>query len=316
MKILFLNHTIQSCGVYQYGLRISNILKKSEKNTYIYVEIEDYSSYLNAITRYEPNLIIYNYHGDTMPWLNSNNIQRTVKNIGIPHESDPYKFDIILSIDPNENEIDNIFNIPRPIYENVDEITNTYKISDKNVEDFINYNEGLDIPIFGSFGFGFACKGFDKIVSIINSQYDKAIIKLLITYPHFDDNRDSNNNYVTQLCNSINLKPNIKLIISHHFFSNEEILLFLKSNTCNIFLYDKMFGRGTSSVIDYAISVNRPIIISDSYMFRHIYSDNICVYKTDIISAIENSKMILPTFLDKYSNINLINKVDRIIDNN
>ncbi len=29
MKILFLNHTIQACGVYQYGLRVANILKKA-----------------------------------------------------------------------------------------------------------------------------------------------------------------------------------------------------------------------------------------------------------------------------------------------
>ena len=29
MIVLFLNHKIQSCGVYQYGLRVFNILKKS-----------------------------------------------------------------------------------------------------------------------------------------------------------------------------------------------------------------------------------------------------------------------------------------------
>lgn len=103
-------------------------------------------------------------------------------------------------------------------------------------------------------------------------------------------------------------------MITNEFFSNEEILLFLSSNDTNIFLYDHMYGRGISSVIDYAISAKKPFVISDSYMFRHIYSDNICVYKTNIHEAIINSKNILDSLLNKYSNENLINKIDSIID--
>lgn len=315
MNILFLNHTIESCGVYQYGLRLVNILKKSDINNYIYQEIDNYIVYLRVLNSYKPDVIIYNYHCSTMAWLNNETIQKTVKNIGISHESDRSLFDIILSIDPDETENNNIFNIPRPIYQNVSKIINTHKITNKEIENFIGYNEGPNIPIFGSFGFGFQNKGFDKIISIINSQYDKAIIKLIITYAHFDPNRDININSVLQLCGRISLKPNIKLMITHNFLSNEEILLFLKSNTCNIFLYDKMMGRGISSVIDYAISVNKPFIISDSDMFRNIYSDDICVYKTNISTAIENSNNLLPSYLDKYSNDKLISKVDSIIHN-
>lgn len=322
MKILFLNHKIESCGVYQYGLRLYNILKRSSTNLYYYTEIDSYNEYISNINLINPNVIIYNYHSSTMPWLNNKTIQKNVKNIGIPHESEHLLFDIILSIDPDETETNNIFNIPRPIFENVDDIVKNYKINNNEIEDFIGYNEGSDIPIFGSFGFGFQNKGFDKIITIINSQYDSAIIKLIITYAYFDPYKDKNINSVLQLCNSISLKPNIKLMISHKFLTNEEILLFLKSNTCNIFLYDKMQGRGISSVIDYAISVKKPFIISDSYMFRNVYSDDICVYKTNIKTAIENSNKLLPYFLNKYSNEKLIKKVDmlfkfnNITDNN
>lgn len=77
-----------------------------------------------------------------------------------------------------------------------------------------------------------------------------------------------------------------------------------------------MYGRGISSVIDYAISVNKPFIISDSYMFRNVYSDDICAYKTDINTGIENSHKLLPIFLNKYCNKKLIDKVDYIIKNN
>jgi hypothetical protein len=49
-------------------------------------------------------------------------------------------------------------------------------------------------------------------------------------------------------------------------------------------------------------------------MFRNIYSDDICVYKTNIRDAIENSKKLLPNLIEKYSNKNLIDKVNKIID--
>ena len=314
MNILFLNHKIQACGVYQYGLRVANILKKSVKHNYIYIEIDDHYSYLNAITTYEPDLIIYNYHASTMSWLNSNNIQRNVKNIGIPHESSRQLFDHIFSIDPDEPEVNNVYNIPRPIYEKFEDIFLNYEIQDDTIKNFINYNNGPDVPIFGSFGFGFQNKGFDKIIDIINKNYEKAIIKLIITNAHFSNNNAVDYKIITDLCKSENINPNIKLMICNKFFTNEEILLFLNSNTANIFLYDKMIGRGISSVIDYAISANKPFIISDSHMFRNIYSDEICVYKTNIKNAIINSIKILPQIIDKYSNKNLIDKIDKIIN--
>ena len=313
MKILFLNHKIQACGVYQYGLRVSNILKKSNKNNYIYSEIDNYHEYLNCVSVHNPDIIIYNYHTSTMSWLNSNNIQKKVKNVVIPHDSSSDFFDYLFSIDPDEIEINNIYNIPRPIYENVEDIFSTYKIKDNSIENFINYNEGPDVPIFGSFGFGFQNKGFDKIIDVINQNYTKAIIKLVITIAHFDPNNITNYNIISNLCKLKNVNPNIKLLICNNFFTNEEILLFLHSNTANIFIYDKMDGRGISSVIDYAISVNKPFIISDSYMFRHIYSDDICVYKTNIKDAINNSRNKLPYFINKYSNKNLIDKIDKTL---
>lgn len=316
MLILFLNHKIKECGVYQYGYRIFNILNKSKTNIYIYKELDNFDEYMNYINSIGPCAIIYNFHDTTMNWLNRSNIQKKVKNIGISHESDTSLFDIILSINPDDTEIDTIYNIPRPIYENIHDLTKNYKINNKKIQDFISYNEGKDIPIFGSFGFGFDFKGFDKIIKIINNNYEKAVIKLLITLPHFDPNKDYNINMINNKCNSINKNSNIKLLILNEFMTNEEILLFLSSNDANIFLYDKLNERSISSTIDYALSVNKPLIISDSHMFRHIYSDSICVYNTNIKDCINNSIKIVQDYINKYSNQNLIDKVDKIININ
>ena len=81
----------------------------------------------------------------------------------------------------------------------------------------------------------------------------------------------------------------------------------------NIFLYDKLEHRGISSVIDYALSVNKPFGISDSNMFKHIYSDDICLYKTIIQTCMINSKLFIEQFKKINSHINVINKFDDIL---
>lgn len=311
MKILFLNHKKQQCGVYQYGLRLYDIIKNSVDIEYIYKEIDCYNEY-NAIDANTFNGIIYNYHQSTMPWLNKNNIFKN-KSICIPHESRADFFDIVCDPNPDIIETHNKYAIPRPLFENINEIIKNVVYGSTDNQKFIESYANDNIPIFGSFGF--ANKGFDKIVKIINDNYDEAIIKFIIPIADFDPNSHNTNNDVNNACSLANKKKKIKLLISHNFFSNEEILKFLKLNTLNIFLYDYMDGRGISSAVDYALSVRKPLAISDSYMFRHIYSDKICLYKTTIKNCIDNSIDYCDQYLTKYCNLNLINKFKFILTN-
>jgi len=314
MRILFINHKKKQCGVYQYGIRLFNVLKNTIDIEYIYKEIDSLDEYI-ALNANDYNAIIYNYHNDTMQWLNKDNITSESKNICIPHETKVNFFDIICNLDPNIDEKNNNYSIPRVLYENIHEIIeNTIYSSDDNkifIESYIDKN----IPIFGSFGFGFLNKGFHKIVELINDNYDEAIIKFIIPIADFDPNSSITNNEIKNRCLLLNKKEKIKLLISHNFFSNEEILKFLSLNTLNIFLYDYMYNRGISSTIDYALSVKKPFAISDSYMFRHIYSDKICLYKTKIDDCIKNSLDHCKQYLTKYSNLNLINKFRFVITN-
>jgi hypothetical protein len=313
MKILFLNHTKKQCGVYQYGVRLYSILKNTTEIEYNYQELSSYDEY-KLIDHNIYNAIIYNYHNSTMSWLNKNNIFANV-NICIPHESDASFFDIICSIDPDEIEIDNKYAIPRPLYENIDKILLDNIYSSAENKNFIESYTQDNIPIFGSFGFGFLNKGFDKIIKIINDNYDEAIIKFIIPVADFDPNSNNTNTILDNICLSIKKKEKIKLLITHNFFSNEEILKFLGSNTLNIFLYDYMHSRGISSVTDYALSVKTPLAISDSHMFKHIYSDSICLYKTSIFNIIKNSSEYCEKFRINFSNENLRNKFKTIVKN-
>jgi len=108
-------------------------------------------------------------------------------------------------------------------------------------------------------------------------------------------------------------KKGIKVMISHDFLDEKDILLFLRSNTMNIFMYDTHHSAGVSSVIDYALSVKTPIAISDASWFRHIYSDEICVYKNNILDIMNVSNNYCLKFHDIFSNENLRNKVKNVL---
>jgi hypothetical protein len=312
INVLFVNHKIKKCGVYQYGVRLYNILKKSMNINFTFGEIENYEEYTRQLSLCNYDLIFYNYHPDIMWWLNVNNIQRKVKNIGLQHDlAENDIFDITLRLDTTLPERKNRYNFQRPIFENIDELLKDYKPLSTTFNDFVNYSEG-DVPIFGSFGFAFNRKCFDKIVKVVCDNYDNAIIKLILTYADTippDQDIDFN-------CYKNLTKPGVKLIITHEFVEEIDILYFLNSNTMNIFLYETHPSAGVSSVTDYALSVKKPIAISNASWFRHIYSDDICVDKTNIKDIMEKSNKVCDKYRDIFSNKNLITTIDNIILNN
>lgn len=307
-KVLFLNSKLKKCGVYQYGLRLYDILKKTEGIEYVYKEMineQEYNSFLSDTY----DLIFYNYHSGLWNWLNETNIQKNVKNIGLQHDLEENNiFNVTLRLDTTLEEKENRYNIPRPIFENIDKLLENHTPS-KNIEDFINYSEP-DTPVFGSFGFGFKHKRFDIIIKLINDNYDKALIKLVL--PHADTMRTQiNMNDLMKIT-----KPGIKLMYTHDFLDEKDLLLFLKTNNMNIFTYESHPCAGLSSVIDYALSVDTPLAISDASWFRHIYSDDICVYKNNIKNIMENSKKHCDNYRQIFSNDNLRNKISSIIEKN
>jgi hypothetical protein len=301
MNVLFINHIKSQCGVYNYGIRLYDIWKKSKKYNIDYVEISNIHEYYNLPFR-KYKFYIYNYHVSTMPWLNNYTISKTNINIGILHECQTSLFNYCVDIQ---------YEVPRPIFEN---IPNSIISTNNNIIEFLNYGVNTDIPIIGSFGFGFTNKGFDKIIKTVNEQFNKAIIKIIMPFAQFGDNNGTTANYVKELCYMNNKNSNIKLMIIHDFLDDNDILYFLSKNTINIFLYDLMTGRGISSTIDFALSTNTPLGISDSYMFRHIYSDDICIYKCTINDCINNDLSYIDKFKTKNSHTNSIKYIETYLD--
>lgn len=317
MEVLFLNHKIINCGVYQYGKRVYDIIQNSSEIKYIYYEIDNIDEYNNVLHMHRNiSHIIYNYHKSTMQWLTTDNINTKYVNVGIIHESPYHLFDVVCDVDPDlPDDVKNkMYSLPRPIFEDIENIIMDYKYTNNDIKSFIEYKEPNSLTI-GSFGFGFKTKGFDKIVEIINSQFKHAVIKFIIPVSHYDHQQYNTINECINDCNALNKNPNIKIMFYNLFVTNEELLLFLHSNDINIFLYDTLPERSISSCIDYALSVKKPLVISNSQMFKHIYNDDICVYKNDITTCAKKSIDYCKIFLEKYSHKNLINKLNLIIKN-
>jgi uncharacterized protein YvpB len=302
MRILFINHTQQQCGVYQYGKRISDILISDNRYSFFYYETDTYLEFIKKINELKPDVIVYNWHPSTMNWLTSE-ITRNLKNIKqlfVFHEivfPSNFKNDGFIMSDLSEDEKNKKFSIPRPVFEK------TFKKTENK------------IPTIGSFGFGFQNKGFERICQLVNSSFDNAIIHLHITNAFFGDRNGNISNKVIQQCKNIITKKNIELIVTTNFMSNDEILDFLNKNTVNMFLYDNMPGRGLSSTIDYAVSVDTPLIVNNSNMFRHLLSDRpeISIENKSINDIINMGVDSVQHFRKKWSNDNMRNKFYKIL---
>jgi hypothetical protein len=301
MKILFVNHTEKQCGVYQYGKRVCDVLKKDERYTTMYLETNNQDIFFKNIESYNPNIIVYNWHPTTLNWLTkeiTHNLKYK-KQLIIFHESTfpNLHYDGLLMSDMSENKNEKKFSLPRPIFE-------TNLIKPKN-----------EIATIGSFGFGFNNKGFERVCSIVQDSFEKAIIHLHITSAFFGDRNSLISNEVIRNCRKIVKNPNIELKITTDFVSNSDILTFLSKNDVNMFLYDKLNGRGLSSVIDYAISVDTPLVINNSHMFRHLLSDKpeISIDNNKISTILDLGLEPVKYFRNKWSSQTLRNKFYEIL---
>lgn len=301
-NILFINHHIKNCGVYQYGYRSAQILQKSKKYNFLYLEITNAQDYFIAVETHKPAAIIYNNHGPVMPWL-SPNILKTYPNIvhiGIFHEGPQfysYGYDYGITQDSTLNDTPTMFSVPRPLLE------------DYYVEPTIP-----EIVTINSFGFSFNDKGFDKIVAYVCNNFDRAIINLHTPSAFFDRPKHETQE-MFDACKSSKTNPNVDLNITTNFLSEKELLTFLSSSTINFFPYAQAPGRGISSVIDYALSVDKPIAITKSEMFRHIYNTqpSICIEDRSIKDIINSGTSPLLQYKEKWSNKNFILKYEYII---
>lgn len=306
-NILIINHSVQNCGVYQYGKRFASILKNSKKYNFIYLELNSEKEFSEAINNYTPKIIIYNHLTGTMPWVNEI-LVKNFKTIGIKQGTIVHNinysnfFDFYLHQDPNYIKSKNNFNVLRPLF----------KYDNKFIK---NDN----ITRIGSFGFGFRSKFYPDICKLVNSQaqdFNEVDLNLHLTKSFFCDN-SIDINFIIKECEDNITNKNINLNITSNFISDQDMLNFLAKNDINLFLYQKYHQyNGISSVIDYALSVKRPIGICQSNMFSHIWNSqpSILLERNSIKNIINNGTKPLESYYLDWSNDKFIEHIENIVD--
>ena len=121
--ILFVNHKESACGVQQFGKRVASIFNKNTTEFRgFYAECSNVDEYLIELEKVRPNIVVYNFLIETMPWLNPNVIEQlrriNVKQGLIVHTSGYARcFDFYLHQIPTYPENDNNYGLLRPLFE-------------------------------------------------------------------------------------------------------------------------------------------------------------------------------------------------------
>ncbi len=334
-NILFVTHTKKQCGVYQFGKDIFEAISESSKYNFIKVECESLKELEDAISKNNPEGIIYNYHPSVMPWLCIKHTKGRYKNniakiqclqIGIIHEitqevadnATAYRNEIVYG--DSKKMLNSLFDFyiaadPTLLLKN----PYVYKTG-RLIPSYTNPNvtSGSKIPVIGSFGFGTPNKGFEELVTKVQNEFDEAHIKINIPFAEFGDKDGSNAKKIALNCKGLIKNEKIKLEITHDFLQENELFNFLASNDLNVFLYqDKSgTGRGISSATDNALAVQRPIAISNCPLFRHLLhiTPSICVENSSLKQILANGFAPLQETVAGWDDKNMLWEYERILD--
>jgi SAM-dependent methyltransferase len=330
-SILFISHKKAQCGVYEFGKNIADVLLYSKKYNFIWAECSSLDELRAVVNQNNPSAIIYNFHPSVMPWLVTRVGPRLFRNniadiripqIGIIHEVNQQvantattyrnklffknKFSLI-------NSLFDFYIAPDPTLLLMN--PSVYKTG-RLIPSYQNNYPSPLTPTIGSYGFGTPNKGFEKIVQLVQQEFDEAVIRFNIPAAEFGDKNGVNAQNISKKCKASITKPGIELIVTHDYLNNKAMLDFLAQNTINVFMYENVSNRGLSSALDNAMAVQRPVAVSNALMFRHVFDvePSILVTKNNLKTIIQNGIAPLNKHYNDWNAENLLWDYERILD--
>lgn len=310
-KVLIVNHTEPACGVYQFGRNLFEALRDSDgKYAFAIADCADEAAVRASIDRENPVAVIYNWHPATHPFIDKAFTLRMgspkIPAIGFYHEItadaaeavEDDRFDCWICGDPSlDSSNPFIFKSgrPLPVYQNTQPLP--------------------AVTTIGTFGFGFPNKGFARLAAMVQEQFDEAVIRMHIPFSAFFDPDGREARARIDEARALIRKPGIRIEASHELLSKQGLLDFLAGNSLNAFLYDDM-PRGIASTIDYALAVDRPIAISKSYMFRHVWNatPSILVEERTLPQILAAGTAPLQPFRQAWAGKALVREYSEIVD--
>ena len=307
--ILLVSHKEKKSDTYQYGVDIAEILQRESGYKFYYHECSSEHELNEVIKKFSPNVIIYNYYPSAMPWLTPE-VTRSypVPQLGIIH-------------DVTQEEVDAANNVLFDLYlcpdQNIIKGNPSVIKTRRLIPSYVNMTSLPEIPAIGSFGFDFEGNEFDKLIEMVQLDFDIATINIWILLN--DDAGKKDKEFAvakTKRYQNLVHKPGISLRIRNDSFNKMEILDFFATNTINVFFNNETKSHGFSNIIDYALAVQRPIAINKCGIFNYFFnlSPSICVEDTTLKKIISNGIVPLVPFYNEWSEAAFLFEYKKIFD--
>lgn len=300
---LFINNQIAQDSIYESGVMVYQCLQQSDSYLLDYVEVS--SDQREIPSGYD--FYFFNYHPYTMPWLETRNLKKLLRCPVITMvlevlPGDPFvlcpktHFDLYCVLDPSlETRQTNVVAFPRPLEQ-------------VNIKPHTKH----DIPVIGTFGFATRGKGFQHVVDSVNKEFDQAIIKINIPFGSFVPDSEEYSARLSEICRS-RAKPGIEVVVTHHYFTKEELIDWCRQNTLNCFLYDRNMP-GLAATTDQAIVSEQPLVVSKNDTFRHILAYLPCYPQWSLRQSIEQSGPIVKKMKADWSPENFKRKFETALE--
>jgi hypothetical protein len=171
--------------------------------------------------------------------------------------------------------------------------------------------ENQDNVKIGSYGIGLEGKGYVSLIKAVNMEFDSAEINLNL--PILNKIEGNIKNKFFDEIRRANIK-NLNINITTTEFSREELVGWCKSNTINVFLYNRNISTGLSAATDQAIESGRPLLVSSNSTFRHLHPYITPYPFQSIRSAITTTSSGVKKLQKEWSSTVFKNQIESIVE--
>src|SRR5258705_8625563 len=236
IPVLFVSYEEKQCGVYQYGKNLFEAISKSQKYQFHYAGVRDLEEIDSQVNNSNCEAIIYNYHPQTLTFINPRMPRRYKHvNIALMHEMTQAEADKM----PDAFFQHYVMGDPT-LVENNPAIFKTGRL----ITPYTNTKKVPETVTIGTFGFSVGSKGYQRLIDVVQNEFDEAIIRIHIPSNGIVDPDGSIAHRHIKKCQRRIKKPGIRIEASHEFLDRGAMLDFLAGNSVNAFLYDYLKVAG------------------------------------------------------------------------
>jgi len=306
LKIIFVNTKKNQCGVHQYGLLVFDAIKNNSVHNVEYLSADSIEQVSQKGLDIDCDMIIYNFHPGSLRFVNEKMKRKyNVPSIAIVHEPKLFDFNYL-----NEHQI-----FQYAIFSDAGTTDYLKRFRESGrlfstgrvLFEYKENSEKSKIPTFGTIGFASLSKGFDRIINLVQNEFDEAIIRFNIPMNNSVFNDEDGARKYDDYFRSLIKKPGIKLEITHDFYDRDDFIKYLSNNSVNIFPYDCEDNHGgISSSLDNALMSKSAIAITKADIFRHVlkYDLPITLEDHNLKQILENGNSPLKVLYDSWSATN------------